>query len=108
MLVGLLYEHIERHAAMVDLRNFDEFPEEWDVTVAEWIAQNETLAASAHVHATMSSLTAQLVGRESDEVGVHYLLDYIRSGGSLQELGGEDQDGAQYLKVKQGEYWLPT
>lgn len=102
LLVGGLYERLERGAASVDLEDFDAFPEEQDLTVAEWVALNETLGQSAHVNATMSSLTAQLVGRESHEVGAHYLLDYIRSGGSLQELGGEDSGGAQYLKVKQG------
>lgn len=104
LLIGMLYELIETAAAGVDLRKFDAFPEEQDVSVADWVALNETLAQSAHVNATMSSLTAQLVGRESREVGAHYLLDYIKSGGSLEKLGGEDDEGAQYLKVKQGKH----
>lgn len=93
---------LEETSLQIDLENFDAFPKEWDVTMAEWIELNDTLAQSEHVKATMSSLSAQLVGRESHEVGAHYLLDYIGSGGGLSSLGGEDKDGAQFQKVKQG------
>lgn len=97
-----LFNKIEIEAYEVDLRDHEAFDPAKDVTVAEWLEMDENLAGNVHVRETMSNLVAQLVGREAREVGAHYFLDYIKSGGRLSELGGEDENGAQYLKVKQG------
>lgn len=43
-----------------------------------------------------------MVGRDADQVGAHYMLDYIKSGKGIVSLSTEDQYGAQYLKVKPG------
>lgn len=39
---------------------------------------------------------------EPDQIGAHYLFDYINSGGGLVSLFTENKMGAQALLVKQG------
>lgn len=56
-----------------------------------------------HVVDIVTHLSTALVGREPEEIGMHYLLDYIGSGGGVESLATDDEQGAQYLKIKNGE-----
>lgn len=101
MLEYALLTSIIEASDAIDNRNTDDFPKEQDVTFAEWVAQKD-LWNHPHIRAFCSVLTSNLVGREPDEVGAHYILDYINSGQGLISLTSEDELGAQYLMVKQG------
>ncbi|KAK4500847.1 hypothetical protein PRZ48_009039 [Zasmidium cellare] len=69
-----------------------------DMTVDEWLRQN----TSQWNREFISNGCAALVGRDAKELGLHYLMDYIKSGGGLGHLAGEGPDTAQHLKIKQG------
>ncbi|RFU81108.1 amine oxidase, partial [Trichoderma arundinaceum] len=88
-------------AEKCNIRVFDEFPEEEDVTMAEWIAQ-KGLVDNPAIIATCQLLTSALVGREPEDVGAHYFLDYLKSGFGYLSLVSEGEDGAQSLKIKTG------
>ncbi|PVH93654.1 amine oxidase [Periconia macrospinosa] len=94
-------------ANKTDIRNFNAFPEKQDVTFAEWLDQNG-LWEFELVKGLASSLSGALVGREPEEIGVHYFFDYIKSGGGLADLGSEGKYGAQSLKVKNGTTAIAT
>ncbi|WQF84752.1 Putative flavin amine oxidase, FAD/NAD(P)-binding domain superfamily [Colletotrichum destructivum] len=84
-----------------DIYNFDEFPEDEDVTLAEWVAK-QGLWDEPGVKEAAGSLTSALVGRMPHELGAHYILDYIKSGKGLVSLSTEGEFGAQSLKIKKG------
>lgn len=88
-------------AASVDIRAFDGFPEDEDVTLAQWVA-SKGLWDNPSVRATCHLMCSALVGREPQEVGAHYLLDYINSCGGYMSVASEGEDGAQSLKIKTG------
>lgn len=86
----------------MDLRKWDDFPEEQDVSFADWAALNEVYD-HPYVKGVVRALTTAIVGREPDEVGAQYFLDYVTAGEGMRSLGFEDALGAQFLKIKQGE-----
>lgn len=89
-------------AEKCNIRIFDEFPEDEDVTMAEWVAQ-KGLADNPAVNATCRFLCSAVVGREPEDVGAHYFLDYIKSCYGYISVVSEGEDGAQSLKIKTGE-----
>jgi monoamine oxidase len=96
-----LFEFIDAAAEQVDLYNSSSFPADQDLSVEDWFKVQD-LWDDPEVQATVSFLTISLVGREPDEIGVHYWLDYIKSGLGLQSLSTEDQGGAQFLMIESG------
>lgn len=92
---------IEQAAAKVDIYNWDDFPIDQDVSFADWVAQYG-FWSHPHLQGLCRGISTALVGREPEEVGAHYLLDYIKSGGGLGALMGQDTSGAQFLWIKQG------
>jgi hypothetical protein len=86
----------------MDLRKWDDFPQEQDVSFADWAALNEVYD-HPYVKGVVRALSTALVGREPDEVGAQYLLDYVKAGQGMESLGMENSGGAQFLKIKQGE-----
>jgi monoamine oxidase len=56
--------------------------------------------------AAMKFFTSAVVGRDPHEMGMHYFLDYIKSGGGFLSIATEGDDGAQSLKIKQGTFEL--
>ncbi|KAH8900745.1 putative mao-A [Thozetella sp. PMI_491] len=92
---------IETTTASMDIHRWEDFPEDQDVSFAEWLAQKDLWHDPA-IKSFSSFLTAAVVGREPDEVGAHYFLDYIKSGGGYISLTTEGEMGAQSLKVKNG------
>ncbi|KAF6837478.1 amine oxidase [Colletotrichum plurivorum] len=88
-------------ASEIDIENFDEFPEDQDVSFADWLDQ-AGLWNDPDTRAAAESLTSSLVGRMPQELGARYILDYIQSGFGLMSLASEGEDGAQSLLVKNG------
>jgi len=72
-------------------------PEE-DMTIDEWLQRNTTQWNREFV----GNGVAALVGGDPKEVSLHYIMDYMKSGGGLEHLTGEGPDTAQHLKIKQG------
>jgi monoamine oxidase len=71
-----------------------------DISFSEWVFQKGL--KSPFIDALSMHLTSAVVGREPSEVGVHYLLDYIKSAGGYLSIISEGEHGAQSLKIKQG------
>jgi monoamine oxidase len=100
--VKLITAILEAEASSeLDIEDWSKFPIEQDVTFAEWV-EKLGLWESDYIRGAASQLSTSIVGREPDEIGVHYFLDYIKSGGGLISLASEGKLGAQSLKVKQG------
>lgn len=93
---------INMTAEAMSLTDFD-FPVEQDVTFAEWVEQNDLGWESEYMKKTVSLLTTSIVGREPDEIGAHYFLDYIKAGNGLESLLSAGPYGAQQLLLAEGE-----
>lgn len=48
------------------------------------------------------SISASLLGVDSDEVSALYMLHYFKSGYGLENLVSDQKDGGQYLRNRQG------
>ncbi|KAL7917224.1 hypothetical protein ACQKWADRAFT_324815 [Trichoderma austrokoningii] len=101
-------QHVQKFVTLLDeaakrcnIRSFDEFPDAEDVTMAEWVAQ-KGLADNPAVNATCRLLCSALVGREPEDIGAHYFLDYIKSCNGYASVVSEGDEGAQSLKIKTG------
>ncbi|CAH0042585.1 unnamed protein product [Clonostachys rhizophaga] len=86
-------------AEAVNITYWKDYPEDQDLTVDEWVVKHG-YGDSSHARGLAGHLARALVGREPHETGIHYLLDYIKSGLGLESLNSEDEGGAQYLKIK--------
>lgn len=103
MTMVKIIEELDSHLGSdekVDLNNTDKFSADEDCTVADWLKRNNW--TSTFVGETMGSITRALVGREPEDLGIHYLLDYIKSGLGWASLSTDDENGAQSLFIKEG------
>jgi monoamine oxidase len=96
MLVSLFINASEA----LDIRDFN-FVENEDVTVEQWVRKTG-LWEQPQARGLAMRLTTSIVGREPREVGIHYFLDYIKSGYGLISLITEGKLGAQSRKIKEG------
>ena len=71
------------------------------MTFDKWLEQQGLWKHQA-VRGFATQLTTSIVGRDPDEVGAHYFLDYIKSGDGIESLASEGKFGAQSIKIKQG------
>ena len=78
-------------------------PEE-DMSVDEWLRRHTTQWNREFIGMGV----AMIVGRDAKEVGLHYMMDYLKSGVGLAHLAGEGPDTAQHLKIKQGTTAIAT
>ncbi|KAF2167507.1 hypothetical protein M409DRAFT_36607 [Zasmidium cellare ATCC 36951] len=92
-------ELMEKLQSTIDVSNpgSGSTPEQ-DMTVDEWLQQNTTQWNREFI----SNGCAALVGQDAKDLGLHYVMDYMKSGGGLNHLAGEGPDTAQHLKIKQG------
>lgn len=78
-----------------------------DVTFAEWVDQLG-MWDDPHLQNICRGLTQAILGREPEDIGAHYFLDYINSGqGLVKSLMAEDRGGAQYQWLKNGQSITP-
>ncbi|KAF2167150.1 hypothetical protein M409DRAFT_66199 [Zasmidium cellare ATCC 36951] len=94
-----LIEALEKAQSEIDGNNPSAASKHHDISVEDWLQTNNF---SEWAKQTMRHFTAAIVGRESRDLGLHYVLDYIKSGNGYLSLASEGEDGAQSLKVKQG------
>ncbi|KAH8812666.1 amine oxidase [Xylogone sp. PMI_703] len=94
-----LIEDIETKCAVIDINNTKSFSAGEDMTVEEWLAKSSYNDSARDF---LRLFIRALVGREAHECGLHYILDYIKSGGGYISLASEGEHGAQSLKVKKG------
>ena len=87
----------------MDFRNTTDFAEKEDMSLKDWVKM-WGLWDHPHVQSLASMLKTSIVGRELDEVGAHYFLDYIKSGLGLESLLTEGQNGAQSLMIEECMY----
>lgn len=86
----------------IDIRKFDEFPEEDDVDLQEWMSRRD-LWDHPFAKELISQLTGVIVGREPHEIGAHYFFDYVKSGIDFDSLRTEGREGAQSIFIKSGQ-----
>lgn len=98
--VGEMIVSVETAVEKLDIRRWDNFPASEDVSFKDWVRNNGL--SSPFVDALARHLTSAVVGREPEETGLHYLLDYIKSAGGYHSIISEGEEGAQSLKIKQG------
>lgn len=86
--------------AVKNLSTYSAYPEAEDISFAEWAVSKGVTSDKGKQ--MVAHTCRALVGREADDVGAHYILEYIKSGKGLVSLSTEDEYGAQALKVKPG------
>ncbi|KAH0847348.1 hypothetical protein AYO21_03741 [Fonsecaea monophora] len=90
----------------INIHKTDEFPTNLDVSMDTWSESkgfSDDLTKSA-----VKFFTSAVVGRDPAEMGMHYFLDYVKSGGGFMSLATEGEAGAQSLKIKQGTSAIAT
>lgn len=85
--------------ASLDINDTTRFPTTEDVSALEWTKRKNLGDFSQHI---IRSITTAMVGREPGEVGIHYLLDYIKSGGGFTSLTTDDKGGSQQMFIREG------
>jgi monoamine oxidase len=97
---GTVMAAIEEGYKLFELEKPLDSPPVLDVSVEDWIktscGDNELCMDLAR------HMVAALVGREVHEVGIHFILDYLKSCGGVVAVGGEGEFGAQSLKIRTG------
>lgn len=91
---------IEEGSVRLDITKPGDFPTRLDMSMYQWAAGHgfsDDLAQAATCF-----FTNAVVGRDHDEVGMHYFLDYVKSGLGFMSIASEGKDGAQSLKIRQG------
>jgi monoamine oxidase len=96
-----LFAIMEEVVQGIDVRVFDEFPEDQDVSLRDWIAAAGYWEYPS-IPPTISQLSTSIVGREPREIGAHYFFDYLKSGNGTVSLLTEGKYGAQSLMIKSG------
>ncbi|KAF9630718.1 putative amine oxidase protein [Lasiodiplodia theobromae] len=99
---------IEEGAGRSDIRRWDTFPADEDVSVMEWLNIKGVDTSNPVIQALCSNMVSGIVGREPREVGAQYFLDYVQSGFGYQSLVSEGEMGAQSLKIKTGTSSIAT
>jgi monoamine oxidase len=96
--MGKITTKLETEAAKLDLRNLpiSEFDK---LTVSEFLKQNR---ANEDVYKFFETTVKGLLGVDAAELSLFFYLDYIKSGGSLEDLTSEKCNGAQYQRLRQG------
>ncbi|KAJ5403956.1 hypothetical protein N7509_003827 [Penicillium cosmopolitanum] len=74
-----MFQQVELLQKEVDLRKTSKFPVSIDVSVETWIKQNQFTPFAADY---LRAFVRGIVCREPEDVGIHYALDYIKSGTS--------------------------
>lgn len=83
----------------IDINNTTTFPQSQDLSVSDWASHHNFGPTGERAAAALCRAN---VGREPEEVGIHYWADYVKSVGGLQSLVSDDETGAQNLFVKEG------
>jgi monoamine oxidase len=99
---GALYEAFESDMEAINIHKPTEISENLDTSLEKW-GESKGLTDNTARDA-LKFFSSALVGRDPHEIGSHYLLDYVKSGGGFISLATEGPDGAQSLKIKQGEH----
>ncbi|OJD19123.1 hypothetical protein AJ78_00909 [Emergomyces pasteurianus Ep9510] len=83
----------------LDINNTSVYPAANDVSCEEWVKRNKF---GAYAEKAIGGICRAMVGREPSEVGIHYMMDYIKSGGGFKSLTTDDEGGSQSLFIKEG------
>lgn len=94
-----MFDEVKLLQEKVNLKDTGSFPASADISVEEWIKQKQFTPFAADY---LRAFVRGIVCRDPDEVGIHYAIDYIKSGGGFDSLFLEGPEGAQALKIRQG------
>lgn len=93
---------IHEGASHSDIRKWDTFPANEDLSFIDWVKMKGVDTSNPIIRALCSNMASAIVGREPEEIGAQYFLDYIQSGFGYQSIVSEGEMGAQSLKIKTG------
>lgn len=71
-----------------------------DMPLDKWLAGHGLSEGTAYLY--FRFVVRALLGLEPGEVSTRYFLDYIKSGGGTQSLSLDNENGAQYMRIRQG------
>lgn len=97
---GALYQAFESDMEAINIHKPTEISANLDTSLDKW-GESKGLT-DKRVRDTLKFFSSAVVGRDPHEIGSHYFLDYIKSGGGFISIASEGPDGAQSLKIKQG------
>ncbi|KAF8855766.1 putative flavin-containing amine oxidase [Acephala macrosclerotiorum] len=88
----------EEEAAKLDIHHLprSDFDNE---TVAQFLRRNDV---DEDAYKVIETTIKGLLGVDATELSLYYYLDYIKSGGSLEDLESDGSNGAQYMRLRQG------
>lgn len=100
---GALYQAVESEMDSINIHNPTKIAASLDTSLDKW-GESKGLVDETARNA-LKFFSSAVVGRDPHEIGSHYFLDYIKSGGGFISIASEGPDGAQSLKIKQGEHF---
>jgi monoamine oxidase len=101
---GAMYQAFESDMEAINIHSPTQVSASLDISLEAWGVKKGLTDET--VRDALRFFSMAVVGREPQEVGSHYFLDYVKSGGGFLSLATEGPDGAQSLKIKQGTYQL--
>ncbi|GKT88754.1 amine oxidase [Colletotrichum tofieldiae] len=82
-------------------RKSDAFPRNENVSLSKWV-EIKGLWQYPEVRGACEWLCFDVVGRGSDEVGIHYFLDHLQFGSGIETIATKGDVGPQSFRVKKG------
>ncbi|KEF62510.1 uncharacterized protein A1O9_00483 [Exophiala aquamarina CBS 119918] len=105
-LNGALYQAFQSDMDSVNIHKPTKIAANLDTSLEKWGESKGLVDETARD--ALKFFSTAVVGRAPHEIGSHYFLDYIKSGGGFISIASEGLDGAQSLKVKQGTSAIAT
>lgn len=94
-------ELVEGAFQKVNIEHPEQFSTNLDTSLETWAEANGLTDEMSKQSFRLFVLA--ILGREPREMGMHYALDYIKSGLGVMSLSLDTAEGAQHLKIKRGE-----
>ncbi|KEF62883.1 uncharacterized protein A1O9_00857 [Exophiala aquamarina CBS 119918] len=94
-----IYASLDEDAKKIDLYDSTANVHIEDVSLGEYLRRH---GAKDRMFSVWTAWFRALTGCEPDDIGLVYMLDYIKSGGGLSSLLSDGEGGAQYLRNRHG------
>lgn len=100
-----LQEIVDTACQKVDIHDTQNFPANLDISLDKW-AEAQGLSDESSKDG-LKFFVYTILSRDLGDIGLHYFLDYIKSGGNFKSFALDTEKGAQHLKIKQGMFSQP-
>lgn len=96
---GAIWASLDEDAKKINLYDSTANLHIQDVSLGEYLRKH---GATGRMFTTWTCWFRALTGCEPDDIGLVYMLDYIKSGGGLDSLLTDGEVGAQYMRNRHG------